>query len=123
MALIHAWFAVGGGALAVGPRPGRRTLPALRAATDVLTLLSEKEGAAAIKAEVEQMGLRWWNLPLPNGRPFARDKDDGISALFVQLKQRLADGGRIYIHCAAGIHRTGMIGPRCSTRSASTTAT
>jgi protein-tyrosine phosphatase len=109
MALIHAWFAVGGGALAVGPRPGRRTLPALRAATDVLTLLSEKEGAPAIKAEVENMGLRWWNLPLPNGRPFGPDNDDGIAALFVELKQRLAGGGRIYVHCAAGIHRTGMI--------------
>src|SRR4051794_34645847 len=109
MALVHAWFPVGGGALALGPRPGRRTLPALRTATDVLTLLSEKEGADDIRVQVENMGLRWWSLPLLNGQPFGPEKDEPIAALFVQLKERLAGGARLYIHCAAGIHRTGMI--------------
>jgi protein-tyrosine phosphatase len=75
-----------------------------------LSVLSEKEGAAAIQRHVEEMGLRWWNLPLPNGQPFGQERDDLIAALFLRLKQRLADGARIYIHCAAGIHRTGMIG-------------
>jgi protein-tyrosine phosphatase len=109
MALIHSWFSVGGGALALGPRPGKRTLPALLAATDVLTLLCEKEGANQVRAQVEQMGLRWWNLPLPNGQPFAPQKDESVAAVLGQLAQRLAEGGRLYIHCAAGLHRTGMI--------------
>jgi protein-tyrosine phosphatase len=110
MALIHHWLPIGGGALALGARPGRRTFPALKSATDVLTLLGEKEGAATIGAEVERMGLRWWNLPLPNGQPFGPERDPPIASLYDELKLRLAQGGRLYIHCAAGIHRTGMIG-------------
>jgi protein-tyrosine phosphatase len=109
MLLLH-WFPVGGGALALGPRPGKRTYPALRDATDVLTLLTAEEGALAIQAEIERLGLRFWHLPLPNGKPFPPERDAAIRECFVPLRARLGEGARLYVHCAAGIHRTGMIG-------------
>lgn len=110
MTLVHSWYSIAGGALALGPRPGKRTLPALRAATDVLTLLSEKEGALELKVQLEAMGLRWWHLALTNGQPFGAERDAEVLAVLAPLVQRLRDGAKLYVHCAAGIHRTGMIG-------------
>jgi len=110
MALIHAWIPDEGGALALGPRPGKRTFPELMAATDVLTLLSDSEGSSLIGSQIESMGLHWWSLPLLNGQPFGPGKDASIDTLFLNLKQRLSEGAQLYVHCSAGIHRTGMIG-------------
>lgn len=32
-----------------------------------------------------------------------------LAQVFVQMNEILNNGGNIYIHCSAGIHRTGMI--------------
>lgn len=104
------WLDIGNGALSLGPRPGKRTFESLRTATDVVTLLTDEEGALPLKHRLEMMGLRWWHLPLAGGKPFGGELDACVRALLTALAQRLAAGARIYIHCSAGIHRTGMIG-------------
>jgi protein-tyrosine phosphatase len=109
MPLIHTWFPIGGGWIAVGPRPGRRTYADLAAASDVVTLLSVEEGASQIAAQVERMGLRWWHLPLPGAAPLGSEADPPVEAMLGELRARLAVGARVYLHCSAGIHRTGMI--------------
>lgn len=36
-------------------------------------------------------------------------RNDEVRELFVRMGEALKEHGRIYIHCSAGIHRTGMI--------------
>ena len=110
MSATWTWAAVGGGHLAVGHRPKISDLARLAAAggTHVLTLLSEREGARAIGDAVEDAGLVWLWLPLESGRP----EDAGVAAVRVaigQVRAALLEGGRVLVHCSAGIHRTGMV--------------
>jgi len=107
MELSFKWIAIGGGALAIGHRPKIKDLPRMNA-THVLTLFSEREGAREIERAVVAAGLVWMWLPLSNGDPHAAD-EDATRAMLKQVRQALLAGARIFIHCSAGIHRTGMI--------------
>ena len=104
---------VRGAELACGPRPGRRSFPDLERAgcNAVLTLLSEHEGARAVQAAVEQRRWRWFWIPLGSAAP-----TEPGSAEEVRLREAVAElvaalhaGLRIYVHCSAGLHRTGVI--------------
>jgi protein-tyrosine phosphatase len=44
----------------------------------------------------------------PGARPPAADRDEEIRAAFARMDVELASGGRLYVHCSAGLHRTGM---------------
>lgn len=99
------------GRLIIGHRPRLRGLKAMRESgiTDVLTLLSEKEGATAMGDAMISVGLKWHWLPLPNGRPPPKNRNSEILEMLHSLRGRLAEGAFLFIHCSAGIHRTGMI--------------
>lgn len=99
------------GWLAIGHRPKLKRLPQLAEAevTHVVTLLSEKEGARSIGHAVQRAGMEWIWLPLENGEPPGSEQTEKIRVLFAQLILKLKDGSGIYMHCSAGIHRTGMI--------------
>jgi protein-tyrosine phosphatase len=105
------WVAVGGGRLAIGPRPKVRALAELRAggATHLVTLLSESEEARALGDAAVAAGLAWLWLPLKNGDPPAQHRDDAMRTTLDAWTALLAGGAAFYIHCAAGIHRTGMV--------------
>ncbi len=105
------WVPVGSGRLAIGHRPKLKSFPDLRSAgcTHVLTLLSEREGAPALGAAARHAGLAWHWLPLPNGDPPPPDRDEEIRSALTELNAELDDGASLFIHCSAGIHRTGMI--------------
>lgn len=99
------------GGLAIGHRPPLRALKALKAAgfTHVATVLSESEGARNIGAAVERNGLGWIWIPLGSTKNLpARRKPEIVSGLEA-MRRALGESGRIYLHCSAGIHRTGMI--------------
>lgn len=104
------WVAVAGGRLAIGGRPKIKALGGMRdgGATHVVTLLSEGEGARELGAAVTAAGLAWQWLPRRNGDPPARDEDVAMAAALDSWSVLLAGGAALYIHCAAGIHRTGM---------------
>lgn len=104
-----SWQHVGGGRLAIGPRPRVRALAEL-GATHVATLLSESEGARELGAAARGAGLQWLWLPLPNGEPPSQARTVEVLATLDAWIGLLAGGAAIYLHCAAGIHRTGMIG-------------
>lgn len=99
------------GGLAIGHRPALRSLKKLRAAgvTHIATILSQPENPGAIGAAARDAGLEWvWinlgstkNLPA-RGKPEIREALQSLSII-------LENGGWIYLHCSAGIHRTGMI--------------
>lgn len=85
-------------------------------AQSLVTLLQPIEmrtlGVERIGERAREAGLDWWHLPIADGcapgPSFERDWDDASAALHAVLDS----GGRIVLHCRAGIGRTGMVAAR-----------
>lgn len=105
------WVRIGSGELAVGHRPGNKMLRDLKlqGATHLLTLLSNKEGARDIATQAAKEDLDWIHFPMESAKAPDTLRFEELRLLFGQMKEALEDKARIYIHCSAGIHRTGMI--------------
>jgi hypothetical protein len=105
------WVDVVGGRIAVGHRPRLAGISSLRAmgATHVWTLLGEREGALDIGAAVRAAGLHWIWLPLANGEPPGPELLPQVGNVFREFRVVLQGGGAVFVHCSAGIHRTGMM--------------
>jgi protein-tyrosine phosphatase len=103
---------VGGGRLALTHRPKLKNLPALQAlgVTHLVTLLAEREGARQIGDAAIAAGLAWIWIPLDGGDVPSEAKTAELRAVLGRLKDIVAAGGQIVVHCSAGIHRTGMFG-------------
>lgn len=102
------------GRLAVWHRPGRRHLPALAGlgVTHVVTLLTAREGAEAVGAQVRAAGLVWEWAPMEGGAAErAPDETAALRATLLRLAARLREAppASVLVHCSAGIHRTGMV--------------
>ncbi len=99
------------GRLSIGHRPKIKLIPLLKreGITHVLTLLSKKEGAEKIGETVRKSDLEWIWHPMENANPPRSNQYEGYITLFKKLQHILESYGFIYIHCSAGIHRTGMI--------------
>jgi protein tyrosine phosphatase len=100
------------GMLEIGHRPKLNRIPKLKADgfTHVVTVLSEKEGAKKIISSVQLAGLiSIWiqvgNATLIDDEKVLRD----LKKSFDEIRSVLNDGGKVYMHCSAGIHRTGMM--------------
>ncbi len=102
---------LGSGSLAIGHRLKHKQMQLLPllGVSHVLTLLSASEGARAIRTLLEDTGITWLWLPLESGDPPPTERSSEIRALLRQVEVALDSGGAIYVHCAAGLHRTGMI--------------
>lgn len=106
------WIQVGKGRLSIGHRPSKRKLDdlAILGATHIGTLLTESEGANEVGKIARKVGLGWEWCPVEG----AKISDPAIAP---QLKKSIEsltslledEGTSLYIHCSAGIHRTGMI--------------
>jgi predicted protein tyrosine phosphatase len=101
----------GRGALALGPRLGKHRYPALERAgcTAVMTLLSATEDLERIREAIESRAWTWIWMPLRGGDPPAPERDDELRARLDEAVAAIREGARLYVHCAAGLHRTGMI--------------
>ena len=95
----------------LGPRPGRKsfnTLADMRL-THCCTLLSEREQVQPVEKICTRLGCGWVWLPMDGGRLEALRNVD--LAGHVRALSRAVDGTtepRLYLHCSAGIHRTGF---------------
>ncbi|MDC0676061.1 protein-tyrosine phosphatase family protein [Nannocystis radixulma] len=98
------WCPLRGGHLAIGHKPGRDLRAALAASgcTHVLSLLAEHERG------VEAAGVQL-RLPLASADPPGAHRTAEVVACFEQLRALLDAAARIYLHCSAGLHRTGMV--------------
>ena len=97
----------------IGPRPGKKSLPTLSMLnlTHCCTLLSAREQAQSIEKMSHDLGCEWVWLPIEGGRlDILRSTD--LAAHIEQLADAItatqSEKPRIYVHCSAGIHRTGF---------------
>ena len=67
------------------------------------------EGAAEVGDQVRRAELNWICLPLKSADPPPPERNDEILSALSEVKTALENQASIYIHCASGIHRTGMI--------------
>lgn len=97
------WQPLGGGQLAIGHKPGAKLSDALvrGGCTLRVSLLSLEESAREPSEGV-------YRLPLQGAKPPAASRDSEVIDAFDHIDVELSRGGRVYIHCSAGLHRTGM---------------
>lgn len=102
--------------LCIGHRPKKDDLLDLRdeGFTHIVTVLGKSEGALDVGQAAEKAGFQWIWLPLANAKVPLQNHDDGINVrrTIRELKSLFLDGNsfsRVYLHCSAGFHRTGMI--------------
>lgn len=103
---------VGDGWLCVGHRPGKSSFSVLRDAgvTHVITLLGPAEGAEELIGRIKAAGFESIWLPLAGAKPVDDpDRLEEITAFYGELRSLLQEGNTLFLHCSAGIHRTGMI--------------
>jgi len=107
------WVKIGHGYIAIGHIPGGRiSFSSLKKAgtTTVITLLLEHEGAIQIGEKFNKLGIKWIGFPFSASNPHSGKKKIGeVLELFGKIHHLLENGNRIFMHCSAGIHRTGMI--------------
>ncbi len=98
------WIEIAEGThLALGHRPKFKLISQL-GATHVATLLCEREGASEICSAVRYVGMESFWFPMPNADP----KNIEPESFVANARQLAGTHGRIFLHCSAGIHRTGM---------------
>jgi protein-tyrosine phosphatase len=106
------WVQIGNGFIAIGHKPGGKiSFGGLKneGTTALLTLLHENEGAAAIGKQTETVNIAWIWFPFSASSPHEGEAIAEVYSLYNQLSDLVSKGAKIYIHCSAGIHRTGMI--------------
>jgi hypothetical protein len=109
---IANWVNTGKGYLAIGHKPGGKvSYEGLKeeGANSVLTLLNENEGAELIGKQLNKVNIEWIWFPFSASNPLDGDDKVLVVNLYNKLSAMLEAGAKIYIHCSAGIHRTGMI--------------
>lgn len=101
---VLTWKPLAGGHLAIGHKPGRKLREQLdrQGCTTLISLLSLTESSA----EESERRIR---LPLAGADLPRAERTPEILAVFERMHEALRGGGRLYLHCSAGLHRTGLI--------------
>ena len=103
---------LGNGFISIGHKPGGKiSFEMLKehGITVILTLLNPNEGALMIQNKASKLGMDWIWFPFSVSNPHHGVDLQKVINLYIQLSDRLNHSQVIYIHCSAGIHRTGMI--------------
>lgn len=100
------------GKLEIGHRPKLSRIAQFKSEgfTHVVTILSEKEGAKKITSLVRSVGLTPIWIDLGNAKLITERRIlHDLKTIFADIQSALLSNGQVYLHCSAGIHRTGMI--------------
>ncbi len=101
-----------------GPRNLEQDLATIASwgAEAVVTLLPEYElesaGVGSLGDAVEARGIDWHHLPISDISTPGADFEAAWNYSGLRLRRTLAHGGRIVVHCMAGMGRTGTIAAR-----------
>eukprot|EP00928_Gymnodinium_smaydae_P049952 TRINITY_DN33561_c0_g1_i1.p1 TRINITY_DN33561_c0_g1~~TRINITY_DN33561_c0_g1_i1.p1 ORF type:complete len:276 (+),score=27.56 TRINITY_DN33561_c0_g1_i1:33-830(+) len=105
------WIRVGQGSLTAGAAPSARKLEALARSmgvNHVVTLLREKETLfRVVRDTCRELRLGWTHVPL-SGAHVAQRNDVAALARLEDVLRSLEAGDGVFVHCAAGLHRTGI---------------
>eukprot|EP01124_Arcella_intermedia_P016481 TRINITY_DN230_c0_g1_i1.p1 TRINITY_DN230_c0_g1~~TRINITY_DN230_c0_g1_i1.p1 ORF type:complete len:204 (+),score=45.15 TRINITY_DN230_c0_g1_i1:23-634(+) len=108
----YVWAPVGSGHIGLSPKPSTVAIGQLSSGEGcnvVVTILSEKEGANKIGDLVKAHSMEWVWLDIANANPPRYIDLPKIYNCFTTVSQLLDQGKKVLIHCAAGLHRTGMM--------------
>lgn len=99
--------------ICIGHRPGKKLIPVLAANgfTDVATILGPREAPHELGSLVTECGMAWHWIPIGHGNvPGTVEDRERFSEYVVALHEVLIRraNARLFVHCSAGIHRTGM---------------
>jgi protein-tyrosine phosphatase len=72
--------------------------------------LPENEGAKQVGDAAQRADLAWIWVPLVGASVPDQARDAELRQVCRELCELIAGGGRLVVHCSAGIHRTGMFG-------------
>ena len=100
------------GKLSIGPRPTLTKIDELKklGVTTIVTLLKISEKMVdELGQKINSIEINWIWFPLSAGK-LSEEKivKEKINNLYENLIMKLSQGEIIFIHCAAGIHRTGL---------------
>lgn len=70
---------------------------------------SRKASLRKIGDQTKQANMEWVWLPIPNGNHPEGEVHQSLLDAMPRLSHLLDEGNSLFIHCSAGIHRTGMI--------------
>ena len=111
------WYICQNSKLTIWHRPKTSQIPILKekfGLSTLVTLQCEREHLQDLSSICKKTGVFWLNIPLEGANlPYLKRKEtkklirNGISEVLKILEK---DNERILIHCAAGVHRTGVFG-------------
>ena len=106
-----SWIPCLDGEVAIGHRPGAIQVEgiALQGGSHILTLITLKEGADTVLHLAGKAGLKSLHFPMDSAKPVDPSRMDELRTILSTCRALLCEGKRLYIHCSAGIHRTGYI--------------
>ncbi len=95
----------------IGPRPGKKSKDAIKemGTTHILTLLGDNEQPKNIAKIAKEIGASWLHFPIEGGKPEILQTININNFFDYLLLQKLSEKDKVYVHCSAGIHRTGFI--------------
>ena len=107
------WMDVGPGRLTLAAAPTAARVAAFkeRGATRFVTLLTATEPHLdAVRGACSNLDLGWSHVPLSGGRVNGPRDAASLCKVVAEVVGLLRAGEHVVIHCAAGLHRTGIVG-------------
>ena len=107
------WMHVGSGRLTLAAAPTATRVAAFkeRGATRFVTLLMATEPHLdAVRGACSKLDLGWSHVPLSGGRVNGPDDAASLCKVVAEVAEQLRAGEHVVVHCAAGLHRTGIVG-------------